>query len=138
MLILFFIAWKFIDIVLAYITPIIIPYWGNFAYPKDLLLFHLPKAIYSFANFDGIYYLRIAKFGYQQYEQVFFPLYPILIRSFSSIFKNYLLSGLFISNISFLIALYIFSKYLKQISTSFNNCVFAFISNFLFFRSCLY
>jgi len=118
MFVLFFIAWRVVDIIIVFFIPKLIPYLGNFAYPKDLLQFNLPTVISSFANFDGVYYLRIARFGYQQYEQAFFPLYPFLIKIFGLIFNNnYLLSGLFISNLSFFIGLIIFFKYLKQVST---------------------
>ncbi len=110
-----YLIWMALHFFVALLIPKIIPYLGNFAYPKDLLQFNLPKIIYSFANFDGAYYLRIARFGYQQYEQAFFPLYPILIRFFSFLLKNYLLSGLFISNICFLIGLFVFQQYLKMI-----------------------
>ncbi len=121
MFVLVFIIWRLVDIIVAFLIPKLVHYLGNFSYPKDLLQFGLPKTIYSFANFDGVYYLRIAKLGYQQYEQAFFPLYPLLISFFSLFFKNYLLSGLFISNLSFFLGLVIFLKYLKLVSTNFNK-----------------
>jgi hypothetical protein len=37
------------------------------------------------ANMDGIHYLRIANTGYFQYGEAFFPLYPLVIKIFSSI-----------------------------------------------------
>ncbi|HLC94183.1 MAG TPA: hypothetical protein VJH96_01290 [Patescibacteria group bacterium] len=84
-----------------------IPYKGFFPYRDTLPLYRLPRIIYSFANFDGLHYLSIAKEGYHQYEQAFFPLYPILIRFISPIFGgNYLTAGLIISYISFFIGIY--------------------------------
>lgn len=70
-----------------------------------------PYFLWSRANFDGIHYLMIAKFGYGVYEQAFFPLYPKLVRMATPVFggKN-LLAGLFISNLSLLLALFIFYK----------------------------
>jgi hypothetical protein len=76
-------------------------------------LFHLPTWVSSLANFDGLHYISIAHNGYAQYEQAFFPLYPMLIKFLSPLFSNnQLLTGLIISNISFLIGLIIFYKYL--------------------------
>ena len=58
--------------------------------------------------------MLIAKNGYAQYQQAFFPLYPLLIRWLSPLFlNNHLLTALVISNASFLLGLFIFSKYLK-------------------------
>lgn len=69
--------------------------------------------LFSWANFDGEHYLSIAIFGYKNLEQAFFPLYPMLISFFSrpdpyNLFTsliNSALIGLFISNISFILAL---------------------------------
>jgi phosphatidylinositol glycan class V len=48
----------------------------------DTLLKHL---IAPFANWDGIYFLRISEYGYE-YEQfhAFFPLYPLCIRAITN------------------------------------------------------
>jgi len=104
----------------------IIPYRGFFAYPETLKTYGLPKFIYSFVNFDGVYYLKIAKDGYQQFEQAFFPLYPILIKILTFFTKNYLLSGLLISNLFFLLGLFLFKKYLKKINQA-SPWVFVFL-----------
>lgn len=66
------------------------------------------------ANFDGVHYLSIANNGYYQYEQAFFPLYPLMIRYLSKLLgSSFLLSGMFISNLSFLILLFVFWKLLS-------------------------
>lgn len=57
--------------------------------------------LYAWANFDGEHYLSIAKNGYGNGEQAFFPLYPLLIKFFG----NNIISGLIISHAAFLIAL---------------------------------
>ncbi len=60
-------------------------------------------------------------------------MYPILIRTFSPIFKkNYLLSGLFLSNICFFFGLFIFKKYLSSFAKAsadkqFNNVTILFL-----------
>ncbi|OGK40660.1 hypothetical protein A2954_02120, partial [Candidatus Roizmanbacteria bacterium RIFCSPLOWO2_01_FULL_37_12] len=98
----------------AILAKYIIPYLGFFPYKEIAQQFNLPSFLTSFANFDGAHYLLIAKNGYTTYQQAFFPLYPLLIRWLSPLFSNnLLLTGLIISNLSFLVGLYIFSKYLK-------------------------
>lgn len=55
------------------------------------------------ANFDGVHYLVIANQGYQQYEEAFFPLYPLLIRFFDVIIPGpAYIAGLIISHAAFL------------------------------------
>jgi len=111
------IIFLFIFILLHFLISLfadkIIPYQGFFAYPELLKNYDLPKFIYSLANFDGVYYLKIAKDGYQQFEQAFFPLFPLLIRWLTLVTKNYLLSGLVIVYLSFFTA-FIFLKKLLQ------------------------
>lgn len=99
------------DFVVAYFAPFFLKYGGNFSHPAVLKLFNLPAFIESFANFDGLFYIRIASQGYEQFEQAFFPLYPLLMSSFS----NKLIGGLLISNLSFLIGLFVFRNYLSLI-----------------------
>jgi hypothetical protein len=110
---LLFIIWRVVDFFVIYFSQKIIPYLGFFPYANQLPLYHLPNWLSALANFDGLHYLTIAKNGYQQFEQAFFPFYPVLIKLFSPIFAdNRLLSGIIISNLSFLIGLIIFYKYL--------------------------
>jgi len=66
------------------------------------------------ANFDGVHYLSIAQNGYFQYQQAFFPLFPILIRVASKIFVgNYLIISLIIVYLSLIILLILFWKLLR-------------------------
>lgn len=66
------------------------------------------------ANFDGVHYLNIAERGYYQFEQAFFPFYPLLIRRLAFLFSgNYLLAGMLVSHLSFLVALVIFYQLVK-------------------------
>lgn len=112
---IFFVA-LVLNLLISYLGSILIPYLGFFPYKEILLDYHLPKFLSSFANFDGVHYILIAKQGYTQYEQAFFPLYPLLIKFISPLFlNNQFLAGFIISNIAFLLGLFIFSKYLKLI-----------------------
>lgn len=53
-------------------------------------------------NMDGVHYISIAKQGYFQYEQAFFPGYPLLLRFFNQLvgfdlsWTGFLLSNIFI------------------------------------------
>ena len=67
------------------------------------------------ANFDGVHYLSIAEKGYFQFEQAFFPFYPLLIKWTAALLgNNYLLAGLLISHVSFLVALILLSYILRK------------------------
>lgn len=70
--------------------------------------------LYPWGNFDGVYYLFIAKAGYTVDNAGFFPLYPLLIRIFSlgeSSIQFYV--GLILSSLFFVISLIYFYKLLK-------------------------
>ncbi len=71
--------------------------------------------LYWLANFDGDHYISIAKRGYVQFQQAFFPLYSYLISRIASFFKNsfqtYFFSGIALSFVCFLL----FFRYLKRL-----------------------
>ena len=111
-------AWIILHILLFIILPHFIPYLGFFPYKDTATSYHLPSFITSLANFDGEHYLLIANSGYNQYEQAFFPLYPLLIHFVGALFgKNYLFSAILISSVSFFIGLFFFKNYLQEIVT---------------------
>ncbi len=107
--------WKvFLCIAAAYGT-LALPFAPRFPYADIYLIpSGLPQWIWSFANFDGVHYLTIAKMGYSaQFTQAFFPLYPLLIKFIAPLFfNNFLISGLFISNIFFIVSIFLFIKLL--------------------------
>jgi len=117
-IIIFFLAWRIFTLLLAFAAPVIIPEFGaKFPYFQEILInTTLPHFIWSQGNFDGVHYLRIAQDGYiYQYTQAFFPVYPILIKigSFFT-FGNELISALLVSNLSFLAALIVFFKLVRE------------------------
>jgi len=63
--------------------------------------------LWAWANFDGVHYMSIAKNGYLQFQQAFFPFFPLVVRFFSRLTGEYLISGLLVSNLSFFLALYL-------------------------------
>lgn len=63
---------------------------------------------YSLAQWDGGYFYTIARDGYFANNPAFFPLFPLATKALSLlIFNNTLLAGLLISNIAFLLFLYV-------------------------------
>lgn len=61
----------------------LIPVRPNFLGGGDLY-WDLP-ILWGWANLDGVHYLSIAQKGYSEFEQAFFPLYPLLIRWLSAL-----------------------------------------------------
>lgn len=62
---------------------------------------------------DSQHYLNIAEYGYVNSGDdrlliVFFPLYPALVRIFAAVFGSYLGGGLFVSNVCWVFAAYLF------------------------------
>ena len=116
MIFFYFLVWRSFDFLIIFFSQKIIPYLGFFPYSDQLPRFNLPTWISALANFDGLHYISIARDGYAQYEQAFFPFYPLLIKFLSPLFSNnQLLTGLIISNVSFFLGLIVFYKYLRLI-----------------------
>lgn len=96
-----------------------------------------PYIIYweRWANWDGAHFLSIAQNGYQPYQVVFFPLYPILIKFASFIIINQFWAGFIISQIFTILALYYLYKlvlldYKKPISEKAVILLLAFPTSF--------
>ena len=106
-----FLIWRALLLVITFLGTKLLPlnegYLGGGIeqYLKNPLL-------WSWANFDGIHYLTIAKSGYQ-FRQAFFPLYPYFVRSLTTFTENYLFSGLLISHFSLIIALFLLYKLVR-------------------------
>lgn len=112
-IIILFTVWRLTLFLVAYFAENIIPQFNaSFPYIEELVNTNLPSWIWGFGNFDGVHYIRIAKAGYSEFTQAFFPLYPLLISLFA-FGKHYLISGLIISNLSFIAFLLIFYKLLR-------------------------
>src|SRR3989304_8198475 len=118
-IVILFVIWRILLFLIAFISPAVIPQFGaRFPYYQERLIASgLPHFIWSFGNFDGVHYLGIAKDAYAyQYTQVFFPLYPLLIKLFSYLTSySLLVSGFLISNLAFLCGLVIFFKLTKEV-----------------------
>lgn len=105
-----FIAFIALHLALAYFPPSFIPL-GHFPYDDILKKNFYEPPFTQFANFDGYQYISIAKDGYNQLQQSYFPLYPSIIYYTSRIFyKDYILSGLIVSWLSLFLGIIYFKK----------------------------
>lgn len=109
-------VWRLGLFILSYYTNQAFKFEPSFPYSDIYLLpSGLPQYIWSWANFDGVHYLTIAKNGYfAQFTQAFFPLYPILVGFFGGrTLAGLIISGLTLSIVSLFCALSVFHKLLS-------------------------
>ncbi len=65
----------------------------------------------GWANLDGLHYLSIATNGYFQFEQAFFPLFPLLINSIGRLLsENVLFASFFVVYVSFIATILLFYR----------------------------
>ncbi len=100
------IIWRVALFVLAAIASAHFNFLPSFPY-SDIYLIPsgLPQWIWSWANFDGVHYLTIAKLGYwAQFTQTFFPLYPLVLRYMGFILHDphLIITGILISFVAFM------------------------------------
>jgi len=107
-----FVAWRLILLLIAWVGSYFIPLREDYL-GGGILNYLKNPLLWSWANFDGVHYLIIAKQGYYQYQQAFFPFYPYLIRYLATFTKNYLFSGLLISHLLFFVALFLLYKLIR-------------------------
>lgn len=118
----FFLSWRLLLLFLAFLATLIVPLnWGN-TYIRP---FHQPNVPYNYqidppyyvwiwANFDGAHYLSIARSGYLDFQYGFFPLFPVIIDYIRNLFHiQYISAGVIISNLFFLLSLFIIWALLK-------------------------
>ena len=85
------------------------PYWQSDLQP------YASRYVWSWGAFDGAHYIRLARDGYKSaFTEAFFPFYPFIIRLLNILVDNYLIAGLLISNICFILFLVILYKILKK------------------------
>ena len=108
-LIRYFLTWKFSLILIAILAIFLIPLRSSFTLQAGS--FSLSNLATMWANFDGLHYLSLAENGYENLysnsQYAFFPVYPYLVKTFSFL-GSYLTSALVISNLSFIIGIYVF------------------------------
>src|SRR5258708_4184955 len=89
---LFFLIWRIILFGLGAVADQFLSYSPSFPYADTVLIdSHLPRWLFSWANFDGVHYLTIAQKGYvgTGLVQAFFPLLPyVLLHGVHLLFGN--------------------------------------------------
>ncbi len=112
--ILTFITWRVLILVFAIIGVLYLPLNGHDFLGGGIKNYLIDPLFWGHANFDGEHYISVAIHGYKFLEQAFFPIYPLLIRfigHLTDMAPSYLVwAGLFISSVSFVIALHILRK----------------------------
>lgn len=113
----FFLVWRAGLCAVGALSQKILPYEPSFPYADAILaVFGLPQRLFSWGNFDGVHYLTIVDQGYHgaEYIQAFFPLFPILIKIVNTFINNSLISALIVSNISFILFLYVWFQFIAK------------------------
>ncbi|MDO8638539.1 MAG: mannosyltransferase family protein [Candidatus Daviesbacteria bacterium] len=115
-ILLLFLGWKLL-LLLAFFLSFQFPLAGKNFLGGGLQNYLNQSWLFAWANFDGEHYLSIAQFGYRNLEQAFFPVYPSLMHFFTNPFgvniTSLTISGLLISNISFVLSLILLAKLLE-------------------------
>jgi len=115
-IIILFLIWRVLSLGVMYFSTTKFSHNSNFPqyFGCGIDVWQENPLICSLSNFDGVHYLGISQLGYADYEQAFFPLYPVLIRFLGEVLGgNYLLAGLFISNICFFASLFLLYKLVR-------------------------
>jgi len=111
-----FLLWRTLVFLVAILAMFVITPKTNFT---DLT----PKASSSdllrmWSNFDGLHYQDIAKYNYgtsskTEKDYAFFPVYPWLMRHLNPLIGDFTVSGLLVSNIAFIFALFMLYKLVR-------------------------
>jgi len=112
----YFLAWRTLVFLIAVLAMFVITPKTNFT---DLT----PKASTSdllkmWSNFDGLHYQDIAKYNYgasskTEKDYAFFPVYPWFMRHLNPLIGNFTVSGLLVSSIAFILALFMLYKLVR-------------------------
>lgn len=111
------IIWKVLLFLIAVASFEIIPLYSRHLLGGGIDYYLTQLYIFPWANFDGEHFIALAQFGYQEYTQAFFPLYPIIMSVVmyyhGETIPNLAKTGLVMTTISFVSALIFFYKLLK-------------------------
>lgn len=103
-----FVVYRILLFLPVYFSSKLIHFRNGFEY---VARFHFGPFLSTLGNFDGLYYIAIAKAGYTVNNSGFFPLYPLLIRFFSmGDSSKFFYTAVFLSSLFLLLALFSFYK----------------------------
>lgn len=114
--VLVFLVWRAWLFLLGAVSFRLLTFKASFPYIDPMLIASgYPQWFWHWGNFDGVHYLGIAQNGYAAAgTQVFFPLYPVLIKLGASLIQNYFLAAFLISNLAILFAAIILYRLSKS------------------------
>lgn len=109
-----FLTWRLALFLIVFLAVKLISYKSGYLGGEESYYLNNPLS-WGWANFDGVHYLLIAKGGYTQYKEAFFPLFPFLVRFLANFVRgrSYLFFGLLVSHLAFGGALVLFYKLLR-------------------------
>jgi len=119
-----FLIWRILLFIPLYFSPMLLPFRDGFSYTQlwDYVGPYFPVTsplLWPWANFDGVRYLSIAGAWYSN-DQGFFPLFPLAVNFFATLFGTkkafdltYFTMAFLVANISFTLALWILNKLLS-------------------------
>jgi len=108
--------WRLITLIIALVAIPIINVRRDFSMVDNS--FNPWHVLNMWANFDGLHYYDLSIYWYgvpthTDKSYAFFPVYPFIIRTVNNLVKNPLISGLLVSHIAFVLALFFLFKLLK-------------------------
>ncbi len=115
------VVWRLALFAAGAVADRVLLYKPSFPYAYTLLpKYELPYWLSSWANFDGVHYLTIAERGYKGTGliQAFFPMYPGLMAAVRLIVPNALLAGLLVSNLTLIVAVWLFFAWVKKLASA--------------------
>lgn len=114
---LMFVVWRIVLELFAVISIGLIPLRSHDFLGGTYDNYSQNPLFWGWGNFDGEHYLSIVQKGYESLQQAFFPGYPLLIHYSAYLFglaeTNILITGLIISNLSFLFSLLLLRKIIR-------------------------
>lgn len=109
-----FIIWRLVLVAIVWFGIKLLPLGPGYVLGGGQKAYLEKPLFWAWANFDGVHYLTIAQKGYLQFQQAFFPFYPLLTRSINNFVHNYLASGLLISHLALIVSLYLLYRLVKM------------------------
>ena len=141
-----FFGWRIILQIIAFLSK------GRLFLSEDVAYEHLdpwrinslPEFLQYFVKWDSGFYLELAEKGYffdqakELYNAAFFPLYPLLIKTFSIVFRSEVVSGLIISSLATFFACFFLYKLAKLELRDNKNTALRTVFYFLIFPSAVF
>jgi hypothetical protein len=109
-----FVVWRVLILMLALAGIYLLPLRKTFTAYSQEFGRNFPYFVWIWGNFDGYHYMKVAQQGYNPARLPFFPFYPLSVRFMHLVFHfPFLISGLIVSHITFIISLIVLYQLLK-------------------------